>query len=225
MLEAPPAATLSPQPQQHDVFAQQYAFPNTYSVARGNNSTSSQSGSPSSPSSPSYSYSSAEAAGNNTMGAYPFNPALSAVYDPSTGIVYYPHLPPGAVAVPVGGGMPTRLVPLGQSSEASVPVQAAYGRSDGSRTPEFSLVDDGAAGGGGGGGSCSGGGGRPAVVRKLSGSKAIYDSNISATIMHGSVGAQVKKDKKDKNRGSYRCGRCGKPKVIAPPHSVLRRRC
>ena len=136
----PPALTIS----SLEAFAQQYSFPSAYSLTRGN---SSQPGSPSSPSSAGYS-----SAEGGTASPYPYNPALPAMYDPSTGIVYYPHLPPGAMGAPMGaqqmqggpGGVPTRLVPLGQHNDASVPIHQGFlpMHADGALTPEYGLDDD-----------------------------------------------------------------------------------
>lgn len=208
-LEVPPPPPLPPM----DPFTQQYSFPSTYSLARGN---SSQPGSPSSTST--YSSADGSSTGGNPVPPYPYNPTMVPVpvYDPSTGIVYYPHLPQGAMGMqgmPMGqyqqaglGPGLQRLVPLGQHVDASLPIHAGFlpVRPEGAMSP----VDDGS---------------RPGVVRKVSGSKAIFDSSISATVINGpsNSGAQVKKDKKDKNRGSYRCGRCGKPKESTDSFCVI----
>ena len=162
------------------------------------------------------------------------SPSLAPVYDPNTGIVYYPHVPPGTV-LPSHTQMPLpgHLLPLPiHASHSSAATATAAGGSNNTRSPslgrspstlerpmstlrsvdeegDFSelfceestvagmyLLDSMSSGF-----SASGSG---KYDRFEQGSSSNAPSTIPSP--RGVI-------KKEKNRGSYRCGRCGKPKV------------
>lgn len=131
---------------------------------------------------------------------------MSPLYDPVTGVVYYPQLPSaaGQMSPPAGAVydpnshffMPQMQAMPGVSPRAAATGVFPYQGSAHAFPSSYSSA--------------------PVAEGPNS-----FESSISATVMnHGSAsttvtptGSQIKKEKKEKNRGNYRCGRCGKPKV------------
>jgi hypothetical protein len=140
-------------------------------------------------------------------GGYAQSAPLSPVYDPVTGIVYYPHVPPGTLlpAGAVQGAVPGHLLPLPAGSGHQCSPSFPDGRLP---TPSY-FSDDGSLADA-----------RLEDSRNLSRSgSGMGQFEIGAPPAGGNSAPGSNTNtprvttKKERNRGSYRCGRCGKPKV------------
>eukprot|EP01032_Pedospumella_encystans_P019753 gene19753-22458_t len=146
--------------------------------------------------------------GSNQQSPTHYVASMAPLYDPLTGVVYYPQMPNGMVGQMSPPGAAMYLDPNTQFFVQQM--QAVPGVS-----PRAAAA-----------GAFPYQGSAYAFPNSYSQATApegpnSFEASISGTIMnHGSTsttvtptGSQTKKDKKEKNRGNYRCGRCGKPKV------------
>jgi hypothetical protein len=127
-----------------------------------------------------------------------------ALYDPTTGIVYFPQ--GGAVAANASGPLPAHLpINTGRSPSHGERGLPAARISDDGLTPDcfaeeggFLTIDSVSTGF-----SASGSG-------KFDRFELGYPGSVPGS---STTTPKQQAVKKEKNRGSYRCGRCGKPKV------------
>lgn len=114
---------------------------------------------------------------------------LAPLYDPATGVVYYPQLPPQGSfqGHDPAGGFFAKSAPGVQIRSA-----ASQFRVPASGSPVAPL---------------------DSPVFDTSISATMHHGTVSANSTPTGSQSKSSKDKKEKNRGNYRCGRCGKPKV------------